>query len=93
MFYGADGKRKYHYNKSIKHIKDCIVCIKANKAIINDKFYDDMIKNNKYYLPFNDGIYSFKDQNYIHMMNSLIFILLIKLIEFSPNLLKRIIMI
>jgi hypothetical protein len=62
MFYGADGKRKYHYNKSIKHIKDCIVCIKANKTIINDAFYDNMIKNNKYYLPFNDGIYSFKDK-------------------------------
>jgi hypothetical protein len=62
LFYGADGKRKYHYNKSIKHIKDCIVCIKANKTIINDKFYDNMIKNNKYYLPFNNGIYSFKDK-------------------------------
>ena len=62
MFYGADGKRLYNYNKSIKHIKDCIVCIKANKTIINDKFYNDMIKNNKYYLPFNDGIYSFKDK-------------------------------
>ena len=62
LFYGADGKRKYHYNKIIKHIKDCIVCIKANKTIVNDNFYDDMIKNNKYYLPFNDGIYSFKDK-------------------------------
>lgn len=62
LFYGADGKRKYHYNKSIKHIKDCIICIKANKTIINDKFYDDMINNNKYYLPFNDGIYSFKEK-------------------------------
>jgi len=62
LFYGADGKRKYYYNKSIKHIKDCIVCIKANKAIINDKFYDDMMKNNKYYLPFNDGVYSFKQK-------------------------------
>jgi hypothetical protein len=62
MFYGADGKRQYHYNKSIKHIKDCIVCIKANKTIINDTFYDNMIKTNKYYLPFNDGIYSFKDK-------------------------------
>ena len=61
-FYGADEKRKYHYNKSIKHIKDCITCIKANKTIINDKFYDNMIKNNKYYLPFNDGIYSFNDK-------------------------------
>ncbi len=62
MFYGADGKRKYHYNKSIKHIKDCIVCIKANKTIINDKFYDDMIKYNEYYLPYKDGIYSFKEK-------------------------------
>ncbi len=62
LFYGADGKRKYHYNKSIKHIKDCIICIKANKTIVNNKFYDEMIKNNKYYLPFNDGIYSFKDK-------------------------------
>lgn len=61
-FFGADGKRKYAYNKSVKHIKDCIICIKANKTIINDKFYDNMIKNNKYYLPFNDGIYSFKDK-------------------------------
>lgn len=61
-FYGADGKRKYHYNTSIKHIKDCITCIKANQTIINDRFYDEMIKNNKFYLPFNDGIYSFKDK-------------------------------
>lgn len=61
-FLGADGKRKYAYNKSVKHIKDCIICIKANKTIINDKFYNNMIKNNKYYLPFNDGIYSFKDK-------------------------------
>ena len=70
LFYGADGKRKYHYNKSIKHIKDCIVCIKANKSIINDKFYDDMINNNKYYLPFNDGIYSFKEKNCTHCKSS-----------------------
>lgn len=62
MFFGADGKRKYQYNTSIKHIKDCITCIKANQTIINDKFYDEMIKNNKFYLPFNDGIYSFKDK-------------------------------
>jgi hypothetical protein len=62
LFYGADGKRKYHYNKSVKHIKNCIICIKANKSIINNKFYDDMIKNNKFYLPFNDGIYSFKEK-------------------------------
>lgn len=62
LFYGADGKKKYQYNKSIKHIKDCILCIRANETIINDNFYNDMIKNNKYYLPFIDGIYSFKDK-------------------------------
>ena len=61
-FYGADGKRKYSYNTSIKHIKDCITCIRAKQSIINNKFYDDMIKNNKYYLPFRDGIYSFKEK-------------------------------
>ena len=44
MFYGVDGKRLYHYYKSIKHIKDCIVCIEANKTIVNDKFCDDMIR-------------------------------------------------
>ena len=60
-FYGADGNRTYSYNTSIKHIKDCIACIRANQSIINNKFYDDMIKNNKYYLPFRDGIYSFKE--------------------------------
>ena len=78
LFYGADGKRKYHYNKSIKHIKDCIICIKANKTIINDKFYDEMIKNNKYYLPFHDGIIHSKKRNYINIRNCLIFILHIK---------------
>ena len=72
MFYGADGKRKYHYNTSIKHIKDCSIVVKANKSIINDNFYDDMIKNNKYYLPFNDGIYSFNNKklyNYNELSN------------------------
>jgi hypothetical protein len=29
MFHGAAGKqRQYHYDKRIKHIKDCIVCSK-----------------------------------------------------------------
>ena len=36
--------------------------MKCNKTIINDRFYNDMINNNKYFLPFNDGIYSFKDK-------------------------------
>ena len=65
MFYGADGKKKYQYNKSIKHIKDCISCIRANETIIDDNFYNNLIKNNKYYLPFIDGIYSFKGKKLI----------------------------
>jgi hypothetical protein len=59
-YYGADGKRKYSYSRSIKNIKNCIICVKINdNIIINDKFYDDMINNNKFYIPFIDGIYSF----------------------------------
>jgi hypothetical protein len=71
-FYGVDEKRKYSYNTSIKHIKNCIIIIKANKTIINDNFYNDMIKNNKYYLPFNDCIYSFENKktyNYNELPN------------------------
>ena len=78
MFFGADGKKKYHYNKSLKHIKDCIKCIEANQTIINDKFYEDIIKNNKYYLPFKDCIFSFLDKRLIPIMNFLMSILLIK---------------
>ena len=71
-FYGVDEKRKYSYNTSIKHIKNCIIIIKANKTIINDNFYNDMVKNNKYYLPFYDCIYSFENKkkyNYNELPN------------------------
>ncbi len=44
------------------NVFDCIICIKANKTIIDNNFYDNIIKNNIYYLPFNNGIYSFKDK-------------------------------
>jgi hypothetical protein len=60
-FYGADGKRIYAYNKSIKHLKHCIICIRANQSTINNKFFDDMTKSKKCYLPFRDVIYSFKE--------------------------------
>jgi hypothetical protein len=76
MFNGADGKRQYYYNTSIKHVKDCIVCILANKTIINYNFYDNMIKNNIIIcLSMIVSIHS-KTKNYILMMNFLIFILL-----------------
>ncbi len=45
-FYSADGKRKYSFNGSIEHIKDWIGYIKANKSIINNWFYNNMINNN-----------------------------------------------
>jgi hypothetical protein len=92
-FLGADGKRQYKYNTSIKHIKDCIVCIKANQTIINDKFYDEMIKNDKYYLPFNDCIYSFIDKRHILIKKFPIFIFHIRLIETFRSLLRKIMMI
>ncbi len=63
-FYGSDGKRKYSHNKSIKPIKDCITCIRANQSIIKNKLYDEMIENNKDYLPFHDGIYSCKEKKF-----------------------------
>ncbi len=68
-FYGADGKRTYSYNKSIKHMKDCIACIRANQSIINNKYYDDMIKNNKYYLPSVMEYIHSKNRNYTPIMN------------------------
>ena len=53
-------KDAIHYNKSKKNITNCIKCIiKSDKIIVNDNFYNNIIKNTKYYLPFNDGIYSF----------------------------------
>ena len=62
-FVGADNKRKYSYSSSVKHQKNCIVAIKNNYNIkINDNFINDISFNNKYYLPFNDGIYSFNDK-------------------------------
>ena len=38
------------------------IVLYVSRLIINDDFYDNMIKNNKYYLPFNDCIYSFLDK-------------------------------
>ncbi len=57
MFYGADGKRQYHQGP-IMEGGDCVVVyIKANKTIINGQFYDKY----RYYLPFDYGIYAFKE--------------------------------
>jgi hypothetical protein len=62
-FLGADNKRKYSYSSSVKHQKNCIIAIKNNSNIkINNNFINDLSFNNKYYLPFLNGIYSFKDK-------------------------------
>ena len=52
-----------HYNKSKKNISNCIKCIiKSDKISVDNDFHNNIIKNTKYYLPFNDGIYSFLDK-------------------------------
>lgn len=61
-FVGSDGVRTYSYSNAVKHQKDCIKSIRNNRSIINDNFYNDIIRSNKYYLPFNNGLYSFKDK-------------------------------
>ena len=62
-FVGADNKRKYSYSSSVKHQKNCIIAIKNNSNIkINDNFINDLSFNNKYYIPFLNGVYSFKDK-------------------------------
>jgi hypothetical protein len=70
-FVGADNKRKYSYSSSVKHQKNCcIIAIKNNSNIkINDNFINVLSLNNKYYLPSLNGVYSFKDKNYMNMKN------------------------
>jgi hypothetical protein len=80
-FVGADNKRKYSYSSSVKHQKNCIIAIKNNANIkIDNNFINDLSFNNKYHLPFLNGIYSFKDKklykyeelpniHFIHIIN------------------------
>ncbi len=51
----------FYCAKSIKHIKDCTICIKLNESNLDDNFYNNLIKT-KYYQPIPDGIYSIKDK-------------------------------
>ena len=62
-FLGADNKRKYSYSSSVKHQKNCIIAIKNNSNIrIDNNFINNITFNNKYYLPFLNGVYYFKDK-------------------------------
>ena len=64
-YYGGDGKTTVHYNRSKKNIKNCIDCIlPSDKIMVDDKFYNNIIKTTKYYLPFNNGVYSFLDKKF-----------------------------
>ena len=52
-----------HYNKSKKNINNCIKCIlSSDKINIDNDFYNNIIRNTKYYLPFKNGVYSFIDK-------------------------------
>ena len=62
-FVGADNKRTYSYSSSVKHQKNCIIAIRNNSNIkINNNFINDLSFHNRYYLPFLNGVYSFKDK-------------------------------
>lgn len=62
-FLGADNKRKYSYSSSVKHQKNCITAIKNNSNIkVNNNFINDLSFHNRYYLPFLNGVYSFKNK-------------------------------
>jgi hypothetical protein len=62
-FLGADNKRKYSYSSSVKHQKNCIIAIKNNSNIkVNYNFINDLSFHNRYYLPFLNGVYSFKNK-------------------------------
>jgi hypothetical protein len=55
--------KSIHYNKSKKNINNCIKCIlSSDKINIDNDFYNNIIRTTKYYLPFNNGVYSFLDK-------------------------------
>lgn len=62
-FYGVNGKKLFSYSRAVSHQNKCIIAIR-NSSLINTD--DDFIKNinitNKCYLPFLNGIYSFKSK-------------------------------
>jgi hypothetical protein len=68
--YYADKFSIASHSDGIDNCDKCIKDIRTNLNIINNKFMTDMLKNNKLYLPFNDGVYSFIDKKNCMIMRT-----------------------
>jgi len=65
-YYGADGKRKYNYSNSTKHQQNAIKAIKNSLDIkVDNMFIENININNKYYLPYLNGVYDFRKKHLI----------------------------
>lgn len=58
---GDNGKFR-QYTQTVKNINNCYKAILSIAFEEDPDFYDDMLKSNKGYLPFLDGVYNFKDK-------------------------------
>jgi len=66
-YYGNDNKKIYSYSSSQKHQQNAIKCIKNSMDIkIDNNFLRDLMINNKYYLPFLNGVWDFRKRNIIN---------------------------
>jgi hypothetical protein len=62
-YFTGQNDKSVHYNHSKKNINNCIKCIlPSDKINVDNDFIKNIIKTTKFYLPFNDGIYSFLDR-------------------------------
>ena len=63
IIYAVGNEGKYRsYSQSIKNINNCYKAMFIKAFEEDPDFYNNMIMSNKTYLPFLDGIYSFKDK-------------------------------
>ena len=65
-YYGNDGKRKYSYSNSIKHQQNAIRAIRNSIDIrVDNMFIENININNKYYIPYLNGVYDFRKKQLI----------------------------
>ena len=91
QYYGNDGKRQYNYSNSIKHQQNAIKAIRNSIDIKTDNLFIENINvNNKYYLPYLNGVYDFKKRQLIkwdELLNNIYFMFIInrELNEFNKD--------
>lgn len=65
-YYSNDGKKKYNYSNSTKHQQNAIKAIRNSIDIKSDNMFIENINiNNKYYLPYLNGVYDFRKKHLI----------------------------